>query len=1567
MATYTGTTGNDTLAGTSAGDVLNGNAGSDSLAGGAGNDTINAGDGIDRVSGGGDGDSISGGAGDDILFGDNATTPTTGQETLSWIAQGASGTSITNGFTQDTGGMRVTVGVVNDGRSTGVITTNATQYRASGETHATNSAAAINGSGQGATSTTTITFDADAGSGLDDEVSDVRFRINDVDRAGWWDVITIRAYDANGNLVTATLTAAGNDSVSGQTVTAGNTNDTAAAANGSVLVTIPGPVHSVQIVFSNRSTGGQVITVTDVQFTTRVPTDGNDIIDGGEGNDTIHGQGGSDTLYGGTGSDLLNGGDGDDRAEGGAGHDTLNGDGGNDSLSGGNGNDSLSGGSGNDVLDLGAGNDTALGGDGDDTITDLNGDDSAWGGAGNDTILAGDGEDFLSGDDGNDFLNGGAGNDSLRGGLGDDSMQGGTGNDRLTGDDGDDRIDGGDGNDVLDGGTGSDTLQGGAGDDLFVIGNGSGSDSVIGGETGEAAGDVLDASAVTQDITLDLSSGSGGAEDGTLGFAGASITFGEIESVVLGSGNDSVTGSTAADSVTAGAGNDRLDMGAGDDRVALGNDGFTDTLVFDDGDGHDRVTGFEAPVQNPDGSWTGRDQIDVSDLLDGQGNPVDTADVVVTDDGNGNAVLTFPGGESLTLVGVSPAQLSSPMALIAMGIPSGLDHVVEGSAGDDFITPGYTGDPDGDRVDGNDSPGAGNDDLIEAYGGHDLVLAGTGNDTVYGGTGNDTLLGQTGDDRLHGESGDDVMDGGDGNDTLIGGEGQDSLTGGEGRDSLAGGTGHDWIDAGDGNDVIDAGDGNDSVLAGAGDDSIVGGADDDHLAGEDGNDSLSGGSGTDTLSGGAGNDWLDAGEGNDFIEGGLGNDTVLGGDGDDSINGAEGDDYVSGGDGNDYIRGSYGNDTVTGGHGDDYVWGGYGDDRIVVEDDFGNDTIYGDGIDETSGDTLDLSAVTGALRFDLRHADAERGSFTDGTYTATFDEIEHLVLGAGVDTLVLADYSGTDRVAGFAGPTQNPDGSWTGHDLLDVSDLTFNWGERPVNTGDVVVTDDGNGNAVLTFPGGESLTLIGVAPATLQSPWALHAIGIPLGLDHTVEGTAGDDVIDASYLGDPDGDRVDAGDAANGSNDDLIHAGDGNDTVLAGVGNDTVLGGAGNDDIQGGAGHDTLRGGTGDDHLSGDAGDDRFVLEPDFGNDSVIGGETGESLGDSLDAGGLTTGVTLDLSAGDPDDGEDGTLTDGTDTITFSEIEGVMLGAGEDTVIGSTGGDTVATGAGDDIVFGGGGADLFNTGDGNDEVHFGENATVSGGDGNDLFVFEDAGEAGTGHALILGGDGDDTLDLGQGADLSTLTITASGPDGAKTGHVTLDDGSILSFTGVENIICFTPGARIATIRGARAVQTLAVGDLVVTRDHGLQPIRWIGRRTVPAIGHFAPVRIRPGVVTGLERDLLVSPQHRMLFRGYRAELLFGESEVLMAATHLVDGHSVTVEEGGLVTYIHLMFDQHEIIYAEGAATESFHAGDVGLGALTDAGRDEVFALFPDLRSLRGAAGQTARRCLKRHETLLLLE
>lgn len=186
------------------------------------------------------------------------------------------------------------------------------------------------------------------------------------------------------------------------------------------------------------------------------------------------------------------------------------------------------------------------------------------------------------------------------------------------------------------------------------------------------------------------------------------------------------------------------------------------------------------------------------------------------------------------------------------------------------------------------------------------------------------------------------------------------------------------------------------------------------------------------------------------------------------------------------------------------------------------------------------------------------------------------------------------------------------------------------------------------------------------------------------------------------------------------------------------------------------------------------------------------------------------------------------------------------------------------------------------------------------------------------------------------------------------------------IPCFTPGAMIATAQGERAIEDLKIGESVFTRDHGLQPIRWIGQRRVAALGALAPIRIRPSVIEGLTKSLLVSPQHQMLFTGARAELLFGESEVLVAAANLVDGKAVTREMRATIDYLHIMFDQHEVIYANGVPTESFHPGQQGVDGLDEAAREDMFQIFPELRADLSTFGDTARMCLRSYEAELLM-
>jgi len=160
--------------------------------------------------------------------------------------------------------------------------------------------------------------------------------------------------------------------------------------------------------------------------------------------------------------------------------------------------------------------------------------------------------------------------------------------------------------------------------------------------------------------------------------------------------------------------------------------------------------------------------------------------------------------------------------------------------------------------------------------------------------------------------------------------------------------------------------------------------------------------------------------------------------------------------------------------------------------------------------------------------------------------------------------------------------------------------------------------------------------------------------------------------------------------------------------------------------------------------------------------------------------------------------------------------------------------------------------------------------------------------------------------------------------------------------CFTAGTLIETPDGLRPVEDLRPGDMVMTMDNGAQPVRWAGQRTISGRGQFAPIRFAKGVL-GNTRDILVSPQHRMLIAGWRAEMFFGEDEVLVAAKHLVNNdriHAAPVDE---VTYVHVLFDRHEVIFAEGCASESFYPGDYILSGDIEM-RREILALFPELEA-----------------------
>ncbi len=160
--------------------------------------------------------------------------------------------------------------------------------------------------------------------------------------------------------------------------------------------------------------------------------------------------------------------------------------------------------------------------------------------------------------------------------------------------------------------------------------------------------------------------------------------------------------------------------------------------------------------------------------------------------------------------------------------------------------------------------------------------------------------------------------------------------------------------------------------------------------------------------------------------------------------------------------------------------------------------------------------------------------------------------------------------------------------------------------------------------------------------------------------------------------------------------------------------------------------------------------------------------------------------------------------------------------------------------------------------------------------------------------------------------------------------------------CFVAGCRIETSRGAVPVEAVEVGDLVLTLDDGWQPVRWHGARQVSTLGSMAPVAIPAGTF-GDHGALAVSPQHRLHFTGWRAELYCGEDEVLVRAIHLVRAGRLQQDRSGApVTYHHLLFDRHQIIRAEGLWSESYHPGPASLAGHDAETQAELLTLFPEL-------------------------
>ena len=976
------------------------------------------------------------------------------------------------------------------------------------------------------------------------------------------------------------------------------------------------------------------------------------------------------------------------------------------------------------------------------------------------------------------------------------------------------------------------------------------------------------------------------------------------------------------------------------------------------------------------------------------------SNIEVTDNGD-----SFTLNSTATSNGESADQEN--WATVSFNDQFGMDFTVSGRIGGqafyDFSSADFDAPPEviqvGEGDDDSLSGGLGGDTL-EGGAGDDILSGDSGDDQLFGGEGGDSLAGGEGDDLIEGGSGDDILTTGLGRDTLFGGAGGDTLHNASGDDSLVGGSGDDSITATAGRDTLDGGAGSDTLSGGSGDDLLIGGSGDDLIDAGGQNDQIYGGAGSDTLLGnlsdGAGN-LFDGGSGDDvLIIGGssvdglsfnidldagtdnFGNqyasiETILGGTADETISGAAAAERFEGGDGDDSLSGAGGADTLISGAGDDTIAGGAG----------------GDSIDGSTGlDFLDYSESDAAVNVNL-----QTGFFAGGH--ATGDSV------AGMDGIIGSAFS--DTLIGFDAESTVPGDAYTnvihggaGEDFIDGrgGDDTLTGGVGA----DTIIGGDGS-DLILGGSGDDSIT-------------------VGLGQD-TAFGGAGDDTI------------------LNASGDDSLVGGSGDDSIVATGGADTLEGGAGADTLIGGSGDDSLVGGSGDDVITGSSGDDvafggddqdSFLFADDFGNDTIEGGEGGTDF-DTLDFSSLTAPVTVTYTGN-----EAGTATDGTFTITFSEIERVILTSGDDAlfggadsvgidVIAGAGADTIYSGVGGDSIDGGSGADEVFGDAGDDTIFGGSGADDLGGDSGDDNVFGGSGddfvqgmegadtlEGGAGADTLDGGAGNDSLTGGDGFDFFVLSSgddtiadfgTATGGvlnDGDPTNNDFIDlsayydniwearadfaDDGILNqsnatdtkgravdygdntamsggttFQGVAsssaftqdntNLVCFAAGTRIATPGGARPVDALTPGDLITTLDRGARPVRWVGRRTVSVAEQLAaprlrPVRIRadalgPGLPT---RDLVVSPQHRVLARGPIVARMFGAPEILLPAKALLGAPGVEREPPRRdIAYVHICLDGHQVIWAEDALTETFYPGPQAMRSLSEAD----FAAFTQAR------------------------
>ncbi|BAU91131.1 GLUG domain-containing protein [Methylorubrum populi] len=1290
---------------------------------------------------------------------------------------------------------------------------------------------------------------------------------------------------------------------------------------------------------------------------------GDNLVIGGTGADTVTALGGGDIIIGDNGYAVFEAGVRIEFAS------TDTGDGGNDRIEAGDGDNVVIGGSGSDTVTTGAGGDIVLGDNGlvafelgirarvvsdrnggaRDTIATGSGADVVLGGLGGDTIDAGQADadaDVVFGDDGQitfdaqgrvkraETLDAGFGDDDeIRVGGGDNLVFGGVGSDTITALGGSDVILGDHGTAVFEAGmrvefastdttdAGNDRIEAGDGDNIVL--GGSGSDTVVTGDGGDIV--LGDNGLVRFELGLRAivqSSRDGGARD----------------VLKTGAGADVVLGGLGADTIDAG----RDDADAD---IVLGDDG---RLTFD-------AQGRLKRAESLDPAFGGDDVIEAG--------------------GGDNVVIGGTGTDTITTLGGN--------------------DVILGDNGTALFEAGM-------RVEfASTDPDDGARDVIRAGDGDNVVIGSVGSDDITTGSGADIVLGDMGvvafenglvrevytTDERRGAG--DIIRGGDGDNIVLGGAGRDEIITGKGADLILGDFGEasftggrlvrvatlnpnrgddDSIDAGNGDNVILGGFGSDTISAGSGSDVVLG---DNGLATflTDGKRILV--RTTDVEAGAA--DTIKVGDGDNLVLGGTDADLITTGKGADVILGDFGAvTYDAAGLLKQILStdtGLGGDDTITAGDGSDTILGGFGSDAITAGD--GAKTVLGDssGLDYAAGVLTLVQSLTPAV---------------GAADTIRLGNGRKLVLGgAGSDTV--EGQSGDAIVLGDAGLVRLVNGSPVRAESTDVN----------VSGDDSVTLGAGNG-VVLGGSGADRLTLGAGRSVVLGDNGSvdLDAQARPVEIASTAPEVGGRDVIVVGDGGSVVLGGFGADSITTGADSDVILGDNGAVTLSAfvpvfvrttsaAVGDaDEIRAGEGDNTVLGGAGGDTIVTGSGRDTVFGDAGQIRFdakgLVERAESLDTGIGGDdTIEAgAGDNLVVAGVGADKVTTLAGADIVLGDNGAVvfaggvrvSVATTAPTDGGKDALLLGDGDNLVLGGTDADLITTGKGADVILGDfgsvsydaagllkqilstdtglGGDDTITAGDGSDTIlsGFGSDA-ITAGDGAKTVLGDSGGldyaagvltlvqsltpaigaadtiRLGNGRKLVLGGAGGDTVE-GQSGD--AIVLGDAGLVRLVNGSPVRAESTDVNVSGDDSVTLGTGNGVVLGGSGADRL-TLGAGRSVVLGDNGSVDLDAQARpveiaSTAPEVGGRDVIVVGDGgsvVLGGFGADSITT--------GAGSDVILGDNGAVTLSAFVPVFVRTTSAAAG---------DADEIRAGEGDNTVLGGAG--GDTIVTGSGRDTVF-------------------------------